>query len=417
MSDSSNISDVKTSVINPAGQVVDQIKNLQKHEVGFTGSGAEYFKIWIVNILLTILTLGIYSAWAKVRNKRYFYGNTQLHGATFEYHATPIQILKGRLIAVGVLLVFTVINNFFPILSPITVVLMMLALPFVLWTSYRFNMQMSSYRNVRFGFALTLSKAYWYAAIPVLVLIGYSLFFILSAKLGDDDVKGLTATIFMLSFFAIYFSIPFFMALIQRIIISNYKYGTSQFTNDIKASEYYKIFLTWIVWSFALMIAFFILGLIIVGVLAIAGVTALDNGTSPEAMIQSTQGVTGYVVMIGFFLFVIAISVLQQAYFLSRFRNYRFNTTKVNDVELKSNVELFPLAFLLFKNSVLVLMTLGLYYPWAKVALSQMMAETTWLESTESLDQFVAEESEKISALGDELGEAFDTDFDLGAGF
>ena len=39
----------------------------------FRGDGAEYFKIWIVNILLTIVTLGIYSAWAKVRNNRYFY--------------------------------------------------------------------------------------------------------------------------------------------------------------------------------------------------------------------------------------------------------------------------------------------------------------------------------------------------------
>jgi uncharacterized membrane protein YjgN (DUF898 family) len=42
----------------------------------FTGGASEYFGIWIVNVLLSILTLGIYSAWAKVRNKRYFYGNT-----------------------------------------------------------------------------------------------------------------------------------------------------------------------------------------------------------------------------------------------------------------------------------------------------------------------------------------------------
>lgn len=41
----------------------------------FTGNGREYFRIWIVNTLLTILTLGIYSAWAKVRKKRYIYGN------------------------------------------------------------------------------------------------------------------------------------------------------------------------------------------------------------------------------------------------------------------------------------------------------------------------------------------------------
>lgn len=35
----------------------------------FTGSAGEYFRIWIVNIALSIVTLGIYSAWAKVRTK------------------------------------------------------------------------------------------------------------------------------------------------------------------------------------------------------------------------------------------------------------------------------------------------------------------------------------------------------------
>lgn len=51
----------------------------------FTGNGAEYFRIWIVNLVLTILTLGIYSAWAKVRHNRYFYGNTRMGVAAFEY--------------------------------------------------------------------------------------------------------------------------------------------------------------------------------------------------------------------------------------------------------------------------------------------------------------------------------------------
>ncbi|RYZ95608.1 MAG: DUF898 family protein, partial [Proteobacteria bacterium] len=30
----------------------------------FRGQAGEFFRIWIVNTLLTILTLGIYSAWA-----------------------------------------------------------------------------------------------------------------------------------------------------------------------------------------------------------------------------------------------------------------------------------------------------------------------------------------------------------------
>jgi Zn-dependent protease with chaperone function len=49
-------------------------------QLRFTGKGSEYFGIWIVNLLLTILTLGFYSPWAKVRRMHYFYRNTQLAG-------------------------------------------------------------------------------------------------------------------------------------------------------------------------------------------------------------------------------------------------------------------------------------------------------------------------------------------------
>ena len=62
----------------------------------FRGDGFEYFKIWIVNILLTIVTLGIYSAWATVRNHRYFYSNLYLDGNNFSYLAEPMQILRAE---------------------------------------------------------------------------------------------------------------------------------------------------------------------------------------------------------------------------------------------------------------------------------------------------------------------------------
>jgi hypothetical protein len=78
----------------------------------FTGSGSEYFRIWIVNLLLTIVTLGIYSAWAKVRKMRYFYGSTRLAGSSFEYHGDPIAILKGRLIAAALFIVYTIVSGY-----------------------------------------------------------------------------------------------------------------------------------------------------------------------------------------------------------------------------------------------------------------------------------------------------------------
>src|SRR5450631_475776 len=73
-------------------------------QLHFTGSGAEYFGIWIVNLLLTIVTLGIYSAWAKVRRLQYFYRHTELAGSSFDFHGSPIRILIGRAIALGMVI-------------------------------------------------------------------------------------------------------------------------------------------------------------------------------------------------------------------------------------------------------------------------------------------------------------------------
>ena len=56
----------------------------QYYPFEFHGQATEYFKIWIVNVLLTVLTLGIYSAWAKVRTMRYFYGHTVLDNSSFD---------------------------------------------------------------------------------------------------------------------------------------------------------------------------------------------------------------------------------------------------------------------------------------------------------------------------------------------
>ena len=69
--------------------------------VKFNGTAKEFFGIWIVNILRSIMTIGIYSAWAKVRTKKYFYQNTYIADRNFNYHATGGQILKGRLIVIG----------------------------------------------------------------------------------------------------------------------------------------------------------------------------------------------------------------------------------------------------------------------------------------------------------------------------
>ncbi|MEN9912439.1 MAG: hypothetical protein RI956_883, partial [Pseudomonadota bacterium] len=65
-----------------------------KYPVSFTGTGSEYFKIWIVNLLLTIISFGIYYPWAKVRKNKYIYSNTLVDGVAFDYLGTGSVLLK-----------------------------------------------------------------------------------------------------------------------------------------------------------------------------------------------------------------------------------------------------------------------------------------------------------------------------------
>jgi uncharacterized membrane protein YjgN (DUF898 family) len=126
----------------------------------FTGSASEYFRIWIVNTLLTVVTLGVYSAWAKIRNKQYFYGNTWLDGSNFEYLAKPLPILKGRLIAAAAFGLLFGSQHYNRTLYFVLIGLYVLATPWVLVKALAFNARNSAYRNLRFAFVGRTGEAF-----------------------------------------------------------------------------------------------------------------------------------------------------------------------------------------------------------------------------------------------------------------
>ena len=157
------------------------IKRMEKKikALSFNGSGMEYFKIWIVNVLLTILTLGLYHPWAKVRNNRYFYANSILEGRNFEYHATGKQLFFGYLIAMTLLILYVIINQVSPTGSLILVVTLFLAVPWLILRSMIFNMRMTSFSNVHFNFSGKIGRAYLnFFAYPIALYIGLVLFIV-----------------------------------------------------------------------------------------------------------------------------------------------------------------------------------------------------------------------------------------------
>lgn len=75
----------------------------------FQGKGSTLFGQYLVNILLSVVTLGIYSFWGKVKILQYQYEQTQLNGSPFRFLGTGGQMFVGYLKFLAVMLVAVVL--------------------------------------------------------------------------------------------------------------------------------------------------------------------------------------------------------------------------------------------------------------------------------------------------------------------
>ncbi len=77
------------------GSSQQQVRRLRFH-----GAGGSLLGIHIVNVFLTVITLGIYYFWAKVRVRSYLLSQAEFAGDRFAYHGTGKELLFGFLKAV-----------------------------------------------------------------------------------------------------------------------------------------------------------------------------------------------------------------------------------------------------------------------------------------------------------------------------
>lgn len=328
------------------------LTDTQRSPFQFHGDGKEYFGIWIVNLCLTILTLGIYSAWAKVRNKQYFYGNTELEGATFEYTANPVKILFGRIIAAVIFGLYVLSDNLSITWSLVATGIFFVFMPWAIRQSLRFNARYSLYRNVPFVFRGSIGDAYkTFLLWPLLALV----------------------TLGILMPLAIYKQ--------QKYVIGQHQFGTSPFSFTARPGEFYALF--------GVLLA------VTIGWIAVLAVGLF--------VLQSIGMVLMVPVWLGGYLLLFAIFNVQMA-------NIIYGSSYVGQHGFAPNWRIGSYAKLLFTNTLFTVLTLGLFIPWAKVRSARYAAEHTEAVIFGDLDQFVAEQDEQISTLGEGLGDLFDLD-------
>jgi uncharacterized membrane protein YjgN (DUF898 family) len=343
------------------------------HRIEFTGEGGAYFRVWIVNLVLTILTLGIYSAWAKVRRLRYFYGNTLLDGSPFEFHGSPWALLKGRVVAVLLLLAYSQSAKVSLSLWLAVVAVLVIIFPWLLWKSMRFRLANSSYRGIRFSFVASLREVYQVFAPPMLVIaaIGASSAMLqyLAVNAPPRSPQQLFGSGWMQVFLAtlVFFLLlsPWFWLRIRRLQHGRARLGSAAFECTARASEAYGLALLGI----ALYLLFFVgAAAFAAGLIGLSVVLQLALGDAGH----STLGVAaGVLALVGGYAFLLGVLPILQA----RAQNLIWGRTRLDGQDFVSEARGGKLWVIAAQNLVLVLVTLGLFWPYAVVRMLRYRAQ------------------------------------------
>ena len=117
----------------------------------------------------------------------------------------------------------------------------------------------------------------------------------------------------------------------------------------------------------------------------------------------------------GFFgvIALVLIGLALSAYYSRSVANAGIGGIEVGPHRLQSTLRTAPLFGLYLKNFLLIVVTLGIYYPWAKVATVRYQLEHTALVAQGDLDAFLVSADAGGTATGEEISDFFDVDFGL----
>lgn len=332
--------------------------------IAFHGDPREYFRIWIVNTLLSLLTLGVFSAWAKVRKRRYLRGNTEVLGHRFDYTADPWRLLIGNVIVVTFFLIYGLFGAVYPMLRGAAVLIGAGLLPWVVVRSLAFNAHHTVWRGLRFRFHPSLS-----AAVVVYLLKPW----LVPLSLG--------------------FYYPAWVRARDAFRVERHRLGTAYFQYETRTGQYYGPYFL------AGLIVF--LAIVAMGV-AIAVVTATNHNRMPGPVILYPI-LAGYAVLLYF---------AKHFVFATMF-NRMWNGTRLDEHQFHATLKTGRWLGLQFTNLGAIIVSCGLLYPWAVIRSTRYALSCLELRLAGPVDPIARIGSNVGSAVGDTAAEFAGLDFGL----
>ncbi len=333
----------------------------------FTADGREYFRIWIVNVALTLLTLGIYSAWAKVRARRYLYGNVWLGDDAFDYTANPVAILRGRIL-VAIVLVLLWFAQIFSLLYYYAALLALMPLvPWVVVRARSFQMRNSRHR----GIALDFQGRYWDAAVWYPLSWAASI-----ATLG--------------------LARPFTVFGRDRFLVEESRFGNRPFGFTGTPRPYYGMY---------------VVTAVVVGVLYIGGIVALfvamTASISATASDPAGAAPDMRVFLLAMVAIVAAISLFTLAYLRTRLLGYRWSNTRLGEYTFSLDLSFPKMLWLYTSNAGLIIATSGLFIPFARIRVLRYVVGQFSVALTDAEGIFEAGDTQSVAATGAEAAGEF----------
>jgi len=374
-------------------------------DIRFTGSGSEYFRIWIVNLLLTLVTLGIYYPWAKVRRLRYFHGNTLVGGHALGFHADPMKLLRGYTLVGAMALLYSLAGRFSPLAGLLALAIVAAIWPALIKSSMQFRLANTSWRGLRFRFRGSIGGAYR-AVLPLFVpglVIVAAVAFVEDRQRPPDWYVALVFVV-MGSLLLVG---PWLWWNLKKYQHDHYAFGREQTQLSAGIGSFYGVFLKTVGVTLLAVIGF---GLLVFLVGAVFGI----SGPRPGGMRGAGLAMAMIIGLLFFFLGLFVVQLVPRPYFASRMQNLLWSSTASRSIRFASELRFFPLLGLTVKNWLLMVLTLGLYWPFAAVALARIRLEALNVvmnvDPQRLVDETGAAEGE---AAGDAAGDLFGLDIGL----
>lgn len=324
----------------------------------FTGGAAEYWRIWIVHLTLNVLTLGLYSPWAKLRKMRWFARHTLLLGDAFDYQADPWRLLRGRVLALLLLLGYGHLFEFSLTAGLVFYALVLALGPLMFASAQRFKLRASSWRGMRFDFHAGTRQSY------AVVLPFQALWMAPAVAVQFTEFSGWWWALGALPFLLL----PWAHARFKTFQHSEASFLGLRFQCDPITERVYSNYL---------------LGL---GLVLLTGIVVAVTGALLAPMFEGRADDKGGHIVLGSMLGMLCFYLLVWPMFAARMQRVAWENTCWANVQFRCELDARRACGLLLRHGPLVLLSLGLWWPVAAVAWARLRVEAISLSCQGDLE-------------------------------